>query len=490
MKLRHSVVAIGTLGLAALLSAGVAGCKEKKAPPPPPPPPPPAATTPSQSSEPPPTIVHEPVQIAPIMAQLKPDQRVVFPQDAAPTDAGIAQAVIKLASSLAKGDSDSMRPMLQDDAQTTLDGLVNSGDWDVATKRIESVRILKVEQSLAEAEPTTFTVQMAVQEPGEAYVIGWQGDKDGAAWKMTGSKAPNGTKPRASDWASGASSDGGSAPSQALGAAAGEKLGELSGEMKDMMAQAMANVPEDMAVFMYLSQTLAGQFSDAAVTQKDMAALSGVPAEMMSALGDVVERGKEAAKKGIKPNAPAFAMLVDQIAQDNNVISDRLMDSTAKLLNVTRNDAATIYEQGKQSPQFIAMSNAMLEQANKKLAKYEVARVGRMGVSSLNVYLRAEVLIKEGRVPTGPLYDQIAMGLGGNGDLAKSEADVGQQQLGDRLLLPPGELNDLVIWITAVGGPALRVPIDRVKAMSHIKSILGMNKEEWEALVYASRQAK
>lgn len=493
MKLRHSVVAIGMFGFASLMGAFVSGCKDKKAPPPPPPPPPKAATqAPSESSEPPPRVVQEPVQIGPIMAQLKPDQRVVFPQDAAPTDAGIAQAVIKLASSLAKGDSDAMRPMLQDDAKTTLDGLVNSGDWEVATKRIESVRVLKVEQSMAEAEPTTFTVQMAIQEPGEAYVIGWQGDKEGAAWKLTGAKAPAGTKPRASDWAGGgAASESSSAPTGMSTDSndAQKALGEMAG-MKDAIAQAMANVPEDMAVFMYLSQNLAGQVQGAAVTQKDMAGLTGLPPEMASMMGDVIERGKEAAKKGVKPNPAAFALLVDQISQGESVISDRLMDATAKLVGGTRSDAATLYEQGKQSPQFEMMSKGLLEQANKKLAKYEFASPGRMGVSSINVYLRSEVLIKEGRVPTGPLFDAIASGLGGGADQAKAEADVGKQQLADRGMLPPRELSDLVTWITATGGPALRVPIDRRKAMQHIQQIVGMNKEEWDAFVYAASQVK
>ncbi len=501
MKLRHSVIAIGSFGLAALLGAGVSGCKDKKAPPPPPPPAPaaPAATS-TQSSEPPPVVVQEPVQIGPIMAQLKPDQRVVFPQDAAPTDVGIAQAVIKLASSLAKGDSDAMRPMLQDDAKTTLDGLVNSGDWDTATKRIESVRILKVEQSFAEAEPTTFTVQMAVQEPGEAYVIAWQGDKEGAAWKMTGSKAPSGTKPRASDWAgsgeagSGSSSGAGDSDSgiaSALPADIASQIPpEMAGQMKEAMAAAMANVPEDMAVFMHLSQVLPGQISGVSVSQQDMAAMTGLPKEMASMLSDVSERGKEAAKKGVKPNAAAFALLIDQISQGNVVISDRLMDATAKVLGGTRSDAAAIYDEGRRSPQFATMSLALLEQANQKLAKFDVAKPGRMGVSSINVYLRAEVLIKEARVPTGPLFDEIAADLGGTGDLAKSEADVGKQQAADRVIVPAKEFNDMVTWITANGGPKLRVSIDRVRAIGHIRNILGLSKEEMDALVYAASQAK
>jgi hypothetical protein len=196
---------LGMFAVAGLCVAGFSACN-KKAPPPPPPPkaPPPAPTTPPPSSAPVEAQGEqaEPVKIDAVLAAAKSDPRVQFPQDASPSDGSVARAIVDAANALAKGNDGALRAMLQSDAQLILDGLVNSGDWETSTKRIEGVRVIAVNQTPKnDANATGFVVQMAVQEPGESYVIAWEGAKQGMGWKLTGAKAPAGTRPRASDWA-------------------------------------------------------------------------------------------------------------------------------------------------------------------------------------------------------------------------------------------------------------------------------------------------
>lgn len=324
MNLRHFFVALSSVGLTALLTTGISGCNDKKAPPPPPPSAP-KAPSPAQSSEPPPVVVQEPIQIGPVMASMKPDQRVIFPQDAAPTDEGIAKAIIKLASNLAKGDSDAIRPMLQDDAKTTLDGLVNSGDWDIATKRIEGVRIIKVDQSLAEAEPTTFTVQMAIQESGESYVIGWQGDKEGSAWKITGAKAPGGTKPRASDWADG-SSEGASSASES----ASNALGQM-----DDQTVVLAALP------IFLGEKTAQAMGTDMKTLMQQSGQSLPPGVDIDA---IKSQAKAALNRGVMPEAKSFKMLVDMFKMQPGTTLESIFSGLAETTGVSADKWQALYD--------------------------------------------------------------------------------------------------------------------------------------------------
>jgi hypothetical protein len=239
----------------------------------------------------------EPVRIDAVLAAAKSDPRVLFPQEVAPSDGSVARAIVDAANALAKGNDGALRAMLQSDAQLILDGMVNAGDWETATKRIEGVRVIAVNQTpSSDANATGFVVQMAVQEPGEAYVIAWEGAKQGMGWKLTGAKAPSGTRPRASDWAEGASA---AAPAPKADAPATEA------------PAALANV-DQLTVAGGLAMMLANRLAKAAGS--DLATMMqglGQPMPPGADLEAVQRQARELLAKGVMPDPQVFKMMVD-----------------------------------------------------------------------------------------------------------------------------------------------------------------------------------
>ncbi|MBX3377621.1 MAG: hypothetical protein KF678_11540 [Phycisphaeraceae bacterium] len=171
------------------VAVAAAGCekKKKKAAPPPAPPPAPVIEIP------------KPVDVQALMQEMRSDPRVKFVEEQAPADRGMAEGVIKLANALAKGDAGAMKGMLDRSAQLILDELVSEGDWANETKAIEQVRIVSLSNT-TEAEATSTLVGMAIQVPGEAYLLAWNGKKQGGSWMFTNALSQGETKPRASDF--------------------------------------------------------------------------------------------------------------------------------------------------------------------------------------------------------------------------------------------------------------------------------------------------
>ena len=175
----------------AIPASTMVGCKQKKPPPPPPPPPPPAP------------VVPDPVQVDALMQAAKPDARVQFPQAKAPIDESLAKAVIALADTLAKGDADKLKGMLDDskEGKPTLEALVTSGEWDDSYKTIEAVRVVFLDPSPNDqTQATSASLALAVQEPGGAYIMGWSASRSGDGWSFKGLKCSASVKARASDW--------------------------------------------------------------------------------------------------------------------------------------------------------------------------------------------------------------------------------------------------------------------------------------------------
>jgi len=208
------VIACGLVTALVLPSAVLVACEKKKPPPPPPPAPPPPPPPP------------EPVQISPIMQSAKPDARVHFPQAHAPTDESLARAVISLADAVAKGDASKLGSMVDADTRTTLDYLTGSGEWDEATAKIEGVRVVHIEDlSDGGQQSTLANVNIAVQEPGSAYLMGWTALKAGDKWTFRQAPSDNGTRGRASEF------DGGepdAAPSETAAPAPTQPLGDTT----------------------------------------------------------------------------------------------------------------------------------------------------------------------------------------------------------------------------------------------------------------------
>lgn len=170
------------------LMLGVAGCEKKKKPPPPPPPPPPVHVE-----------LPKPVDINAVLAEAKSDARVKFVDAQAPADKTLALATIKLANALAKGDAPAMKTMLDKPSQAVVDELISRGDWADATKGIEQVRVVSMTNT-TDASPANSLVGMAVQAPGDAYLLAWNGTKSGDTWTFAASFCQADFKTRASDF--------------------------------------------------------------------------------------------------------------------------------------------------------------------------------------------------------------------------------------------------------------------------------------------------
>jgi len=186
----NSAATVAMVTMVALPSTMMTACS----PPPPPPAPPPAP--------PPPPPNADPIQIDPLMQSVKPDQRVQFPQVAAPVDETLARAVIKLCEAIVKGDSSALSGMLDPNGRGILERLIASGEWDDTTQKIQSIRVVNI---INLGDPTSqqmsaANVYLAVQEPGRAYVLAWLASRAGDAWIFSGNVATKTTKPRASEF--------------------------------------------------------------------------------------------------------------------------------------------------------------------------------------------------------------------------------------------------------------------------------------------------
>ncbi len=174
--------------IAMVMMAGLVGLSGCEKPPPPPPPPPP----PKKEAPPPP----QPIEVGPILSEMKPDARVQFPQERAPIDEGMARATIQLADALARGDAKKLESLLEGESKSVLSSLVASGGWDEGTKKIEAVRITL----MSETGDGGGQVVTAIQEPGAAYALVWQASKVGESFVFKALPAVDEVQRRATDW--------------------------------------------------------------------------------------------------------------------------------------------------------------------------------------------------------------------------------------------------------------------------------------------------
>jgi hypothetical protein len=115
----------------ALTALMLVGCKKPPPPPLPPPPPPPP---------PPPAMI----SLDTIAQNEKADARVTFSSDLKVTEdkTELGKAVVHLADAFARGDAKALKPLLTQPARVLLDQLVTDGGWEEATKPIEAVRVV------------------------------------------------------------------------------------------------------------------------------------------------------------------------------------------------------------------------------------------------------------------------------------------------------------------------------------------------------------
>lgn len=181
---------IGGVLITALLAGSIttlSGCGDSKpkpkpvAPPPPPPPPPPKQ-----------------IDAGALLQTMRADQRIQFPNEKAPGDESVARSVIDLATAIVKGDDKAMGDLLVSTGKDVLDSLTASGAWDDATAKIEAIRV--VELAAPGEKPPSFSVSLAVQEPGIAYVMRFSATLDNGTYKYTGLPGGRLTRTRANQF--------------------------------------------------------------------------------------------------------------------------------------------------------------------------------------------------------------------------------------------------------------------------------------------------
>ncbi|HHN77770.1 MAG TPA: hypothetical protein ENK11_03715 [Phycisphaerales bacterium] len=330
---RHKhALALG-LALLAAASAPLAGCGKEAPPPPPkaPPPPPPPPPKPDR------------VTLSALMAGA--DSRVQFPQEKAPYDRSLAEAIIAFAGALASGDETAFGRVLDDDARGVLDGMVADGTWYESADRIEAVRVVYLEQSPDEDEDATSAeFAFAVQEPDGAYTLAWMATRTDGGWVMSPLFTADATRPRASDWDSDSFADFLTASGWAGGP--GGPAG-VSMDTSDFG-------PDDAVTFYFVQQTLKNMLgADFAKFQSqldfaEVAKASGVDITR-EAVDELVKEGERLVKSGSKPQSfvvKVFAMQIKAMAPtlgkswDDSVIVKAMADA----LGISIEEMQKIYD--------------------------------------------------------------------------------------------------------------------------------------------------
>jgi len=88
------------------------------------------------------------VDVQAMLQTMDADARLQFPEDVAPVDPDVAEAVIAFGDALARGDSGAIGEMLDQPSKNVLDSLVNADQWSEATEGIEAVRVVLVSDSV------------------------------------------------------------------------------------------------------------------------------------------------------------------------------------------------------------------------------------------------------------------------------------------------------------------------------------------------------
>jgi len=286
-----------------------------------------------------------------VLQSMRPDARVQYPQEHAPTDETAARAVISLANALAKGDASAMGALLVADAKADLNSLTGSGDWAEATGRIEGVRVVGLNNlgDSMTAQMNSATVYLAIQEPGRSYILGFYAERTGDAWLFAGSPATRETRARAMDF-DGMSS--GELGDPARAGSGGALVAALPGGGP---AAGMGSMADKMAAAAYLMYTVPerimrdAQMPFDASAAKAQAAAMGADASMLDTL---LKQGKSAIDKGVLPEDAIIVQAVDigkQIAATTagKINDDRVIQIVSNILQIPENRVRSIYDKAK-----------------------------------------------------------------------------------------------------------------------------------------------
>lgn len=319
----------------ALLAAGavpLTGCG-KKAPPPPPP---------RKAPPPPPPPKPDRVTLSTLMTGV--DERVQFPQEKAPYDRSLAEAVISFAGALAAGDETAFGDALDGNTRGVLDGMVADGTWYESADKIEAVRVVYLAQSPDEEEhASSAEFVLAVQEPDGAYTLGWSATKTDGGWVMSPVFTADATRPRASDWDS---------DSFAEFTAASDWTGGTGDAGASGSASALG---PDSAVAFYFSQetfrNLLGAEYEQLSDHMDLSAVSKATGVNITKEGleDLIREGERLVKGGSRPNPMMVKMLAMQIkamgpALGKSWDDTAIVKAMADALGISQEEMQKIYD--------------------------------------------------------------------------------------------------------------------------------------------------
>ncbi len=315
----------------ALLPITLVGCGKEEPPPPPPPAP--------RNTAPPPPPPPDQVRVADILREVDADARVQFPQEQAPYDRTLAEAVIVLAGSVAAGDDLAMAPVLDPAGRAVLDQLVASGEWYDATGEIEGVRVVFVSQSPDEnTEASAAEVVLAVQDPGEAYVLAWNATNSGDGWRFSAEPSTGQTKARASEWDADTMA--------AFSPSAGDR-GSVAAPLS--MSEMLAEDPKIVFVAVEFSRQLLKVSGLDGLTNAMMAQMAAELGVSESRLTVLAEQGKDAVRGGDLPPpeiAGVFIFAAQAIAEGlgNEITDEQIVEALQEVLQVDETAAREYFE--------------------------------------------------------------------------------------------------------------------------------------------------
>jgi hypothetical protein len=106
---------------------------------------------------PPPAPIPDPVDFKAVAQTMKADRRVAFAPGATTTKQPLAEAIVALADGLARGDDKKFSANIDPASRNQVKSLVAGGQWAEQTKKIESVRVVRImdgaESTPVEAAP-------------------------------------------------------------------------------------------------------------------------------------------------------------------------------------------------------------------------------------------------------------------------------------------------------------------------------------------------
>jgi len=267
---------------------------------------------------------------------MKPDARVNFAQKYAPTDETLAKAIISLTDALAKGDSNKLAGLLAAESKADLDGLLNTGGWEEGTEKIEAVRVVWLDDltpggpgggSGGSGASTGAVLQVAVQDPAGAYLIGWEAVKVGDKWAFKGIDAPADVRRLASDF------DGGSGDMASSMSAGGE------GDASSQVPAGAGDLMQQGAMAAFLLTEVNKRIATAAGTTPDAAAIGAAASQFnleAPQLEALAGTGKIAVRSGAKLQdaiiVQCFGVLNGVATTTGKVTEDQVIQFIANVL--------------------------------------------------------------------------------------------------------------------------------------------------------------